>query len=163
MVEISKSRVGKNTRKAELNVPILSSSVHHQPEPARLGTHHKFLEYSNLVLPKVNWLAKTSESSGVTGMWGIQSSVRTSSPAHLKTKSRIGIASTLSHLRIVNSVHLRIVATLLRSSPSLSVIPFQTPQTFSQLSKPAPLKNAWWIPSVWSIFVLGVFFFSRWL
>ena len=39
-------------------------------------------------------------------------------------------------------------AALLSSSLFLSVIPFQMPHTFSQLSKPAPLKNACWIPFV---------------
>ena len=37
----------------------------------------------HLVKPRVNWLAYTSEPSGVMGMWGTQSSVATSSPAHL--------------------------------------------------------------------------------
>ena len=46
------------------------------------------MKSSDLVLSKVNWLAKTSESSGVTGMWGIQSSVKTNSPAHLQAKSK---------------------------------------------------------------------------
>ena len=39
----------------------------------------------------------------------------------------------------------------MRASESLGDIWFQKPQMFSQLSKPAPLKNAAWRLSVWSV------------
>merc|ERR1719458_1478792 len=33
MVEVGKSRIGKDTGQAELNIPVLSSPVYHQPQP----------------------------------------------------------------------------------------------------------------------------------